>query len=345
MIFYNVHGTRCLLKNINWVKHEMVSWQTRKTNISNNMFFMAQEQRACEGTSMRACEGLSMRGCEHARASGFLGSRISLAAREMTHGEDDSDTIATTIADGSDTITTTIRDEGTSSMSSLLGLEDAIKSPKKDIERSPKIEKFWFPKIEKSPENASPRSRSPSVSHEKQKMQSIDIDRFFAEEVNYILLWQYGCNYSWLRTAHVTVQGQGNFEQIVLEKEKLILDMALHDRDFKIGITCDPIQRWTLPGGPYCYDWDFMMLLYAATNSEKEAPESSGSLEKRLIDKMCTLTQCKNKANTGGLSPTVGRPHWCYCVFRQRQCESGDYISIADTLRGDKIVSWKGLLR
>ena len=343
MIFYNVHGTRCLLKSINWVKHETVSWQTKKRNISNNMFFMAQEQRACEGTSMRACEGLSMRGCEHARASGFLGSRISLAAREMTHGEDDSDTIATTIADDSDAITTTIRDEGTSSMSSLLA--DAIRSPKKGIERSPKIEKFWFPKIEKSPKSASPRSRSPSVSHEKQKMQSIDIDRFFAEEVNYILLWQYGCNYSWLRTAHVTVQGQGNFEQIVLEKEKLILDMALHDRDFKIGITCDPIQRWTLPKGPYCYDWDFMMLLYAATNSEKEAPESSGSLEKRLIDKMCTLTQCKNKANTGGLSPTVGRPHWCYCVFRQRQCESGDYISIADTLRGDKIVSWKGLLR
>ena len=112
--------------------------------------------------------------------------------------------------------------------------------------------------------------------------------------------------------------------------------MAADDYDFKIGITYDPIQRWSLPGGPYCYDWEFMILLYAATTSEKEAPESSGRLEKRLIDTMWTLPRCHNKQNTGGLSPTPGRPHWCYCVFRKaEQLSSRD--TMADTLFGKPI--------
>ena len=253
----------------------------------------------------------------------------------------DDQSIVSTIAD-------TIADKSDESFDSLLhaATEDRLAATEDD-EYGP-IESYWFERVAADEDtkiarstiaddscDERPRSRSPSG----------HIDRLFSAEVKYRLCHYDHGQYPWLRTHHVTVQGQRNFEDIVQEKKQLILDIAADDYDFKIGITYDPIHRWSLPKGPYCYDWEFMLLLYAATASEKEAQESSGRLEKNLIDTMCTLTQCKNKANTGGLSPTPGRPHWCYCVFKQTQREFGNYVSVAEILRGDKVFWKDGLLR
>ena len=173
-------------------------------------------------------------------------------------------TIPDTEIDG-DSFTTTIPDDDISEFDSLVFAAMG--------------EKCWYGhRVEKSPKNPRLRSRSPKESKpsmEKSHQKTIDIDHFdrvFAAEVKYIL-WQYHGKYPWLRTSHVTVEREHDFKEIVNDKEKLILDIASHDHDFKIGITCDPIQRWSLPGGPYCYDWEFMILLYAATTSKKEAPK------------------------------------------------------------------------
>ena len=150
---------------------------------------------------------------------------------------------------------------------------------------------------------------------------------------------------AWLDIDHVAIQGQQEFHDVITDSQSIILDMESRGWDFKIGITQDPIHRWSLPGNPYDEEWDKMMLLYAAEESSKHVKESSGALEKHLIDRMWHLPRCYNHENTGGLSPTPGRPHWCYCVFKQTQREFGNYVSIAEILRGDKVF-WKGgLLR
>ena len=186
----------------------------------------------------------------------------------------DDQSIVSTIAD-------TIADKSDESFDSLLhaATEDRLAATEDD-EYGP-IESYWFERVAADDTKIArsiiaddscdgrPRSRSPSG----------HIDRLFAAEVKYRLCHYDHGQYPWLRTHHVTVQGQRNFEDIVQEKKQLILDIAADDYDFKIGITYDPIHRWSLPKGPYCYDWDFMLLLYAATASQKEAPESSGRLE------------------------------------------------------------------
>ena len=266
------------------------------------------------------------------------GSNDNRCSNDNRDDSDESiaDTIADTIVDDNQSIARTVADDDDlESVDSLLEAactgneEDSTAATIDDRQsitvRSPTPEKHWFERAEAIDHGRS-RSRSPTG----------DIDRLFAAEVKYTLCQYHAGQYRWLHTDQVTVQGQRSFEEIVQEKTELIQNMAADDYDFKIGITYDPIQRWSLPGGPYCYDWEFMILLYAATTSEKEAPESSGRLEKRLIDTMWTLPRCHNKQNTGGLSPTPGRPHWCYCVFRKaEQLSSRD--TMADTLFGKPI--------
>ena len=197
---------------------------------------------------------------------------------------------------------------------------------------------YWFPKVREVGEQECPRSRQRSRSksvreveeHRRLWLRQNDLDRF-ANEVRHSLSRM--TSIAWLDIDHVAIQGQQEFHDVITDSQSIILDMESRGWDFKIGITQDPIHRWSLPGNPYDEEWDKMMLLYAAEESSKHVKESSGALEKHLIDRMWHLPRCYNQENTGGLSATAGRPHWCYCVLRktkQHSCDQGE--TVADTL-------------
>ena len=207
---------------------------------------------------------------------------------------------------------------------------------------------YWFPKVREVEEQECPRSRQRSRSksvcegeeHRRLWLRQNDLDRF-ANEVRHSLSRM--TSIAWLDIDHVAIQGQQEFHDVITDAQSIILDMESRGWDFKIGITQDPIHRWSLPGNPYDEEWDKMMLLYAAEESIKHVKESSGALETELIDRMWDLPQCHNKQNTGGLSPSPGRPHWCYCVFRKTKQHSCDQVeTVSETIFGKPhLRTWK----
>ena len=141
----------------------------------------------------------------------------------------DDQSIVSTIAD-------TIADKSDESFDSLLhaATEDRLAATEDD-EYGP-IESYWFERVAADEDtkiarstiaddscDERPRSRSPSG----------HIDRLFSAEVKYRLCHYDHGQYPWLRTHHVTVQGQRNFEEIVQENQQLILAIATDDYDFK----------------------------------------------------------------------------------------------------------------
>ncbi len=89
---------------------------------------------------------------------------------------------------------------------------------------------------------------------------------------------------------------------------------------YKIGITGHPFQRWTRPDCPYdgnIHGFSKILILWIAPHSRKGLPESTGKMEKQLIEVFNEVTDenCINRKGAGGDAPPRGSPQFCYVVY------------------------------
>lgn len=84
---------------------------------------------------------------------------------------------------------------------------------------------------------------------------------------------------------------------------------------FKIGITEDPMHRWSNRKYGYCLDRDFATMIVLA---ETQTIEGAAFLEAALIDKYGKRSGCRNIASGGeGVSVSRTGPCYVYVVFRR----------------------------
>lgn len=95
-----------------------------------------------------------------------------------------------------------------------------------------------------------------------------------------------------------------------------IANIVNHAAKFKIGICLDPHWRFFECGGRVKYEHEYkkMVLIYAAKSSKKWDSESTGHMEKILIDRFRHRDTCMNKAGGGG-GASDGSPHFLYVVW------------------------------
>ena len=90
--------------------------------------------------------------------------------------------------------------------------------------------------------------------------------------------------------------------------------------EWKIGITDNLCQRWWRIDCGYGHDhppWPVMHLLYAGPTGPLRERDSSGRMEKRLIDEFTgTGIGCLNRKGGGGERASSACPHFCYVVAR-----------------------------
>jgi hypothetical protein len=112
-----------------------------------------------------------------------------------------------------------------------------------------------------------------------------------------------------------------DFDTVLIAAKTYISETMAGHCEFKIGITENPYLRWTRDdcGYEHSGDWEEMVLLYAANTGTKHVHDSSGRMEKLLIEAFAGAeVGCINRVGAGGEGASRSSPHFTYVVWRHR---------------------------
>jgi hypothetical protein len=177
-------------------------------------------------------------------------------------------------------------------------------------DRSPTPKRFWLEPPEQQqhqPASSSPKAEDGPWSTRPSTWKGINnfLDMCEGE------CWYEGC-------LDYLLSGPLDFETGFAHARNFIASNCTHST-FKIGISGHPHQRWTRKDCGYFKQHEFtkMKIIWIAEHSHKDKPDSTGAMEKRLIEVFNKETHpnCINRKGAGGEAPPRGTPQFGYVVY------------------------------